>query len=281
LRYDPRAEAEEPARLYPALLAHAAAAERAGADLVWLSERPFARGARVPAALPLCAAVAARTERLRIGVGPLPLPLYHPLRLAEDAAALDGLSGGRLEVAVGLGAHHEGYDGFGVSPRERVPRFEEAVALLRLAWRGGPIEFDGPFHRVHGIALHPEPLQAGGPPLWFGADAEAAVRRAGRLADGLLCPRDPAAPAHFLAAWREAGRSPAGARLALDLALGPHPTAATAQAALDAALARARGYAALDVLLPAAPGAAEADPALTGLAALRERIKSGPGASDA
>jgi len=271
-RYDTAAAAADPAAFPRALLAHAEEVDAAGADLLWLSERPFAPGAGVPAALPLCAALAARTRRARIGAGPLPLPLYHPLRLAEDAASLDGLSGGRLELALGLGADAEGYDAFGVPPRERVPRFEEALALLRLAWREETIEHAGRFHTVHGLSLAPRPVQPGGPPVWIAAGADTAVRRAARLGDGLLCPPTPGAAGVFLAAWNEAGRTPGAARLAL--ALPPAPSFDD----VAAALAGAFGYGAVDLLLPANPDAAAAD--ARALAHLADTVKSQGASTD-
>ncbi len=182
-----------------AIVAHAREIDGRGVDLVWLAERPIGGEAAVPVAWPLAAALAASTTRLRIGVGPLPLPLVHPLRVAEDAATLDGISAGRFELAVGLGAHPEAFDAFGVPPAERVARFEDALALLRAAFGEGPIEEGGLIHDAAGIDLHPKPVQRPGPPLWIGATAPAAIARAARLGDGMLCQSEPAARA-FVAA---------------------------------------------------------------------------------
>lgn len=212
-----RAEEGEPslARAQAGVLAHARAAEGQGVDLVWLAERPFGPDVAVPVAWPLAAALAATTTRLRIGVGPLPLPLVHPLRVAEDAATVDGLSAGRLELAVGLGAHREAFDAFGVLPAERVARFEDAVALLRAAFGDGPIDHGGSFHDARAIDVHPKPVQRPGPPVWIGAAALPAVARAARLGDGLLC--QTAAVAHTYLAARAAGAvEPARIGLLLD-----------------------------------------------------------------
>lgn len=220
LRYDPRPAPAggDVATLYESLLDHAAAAEALGVDLVWVSERPFVPGARVPAALPVCAGLAARTERIRIGVGPLALPLYHPLRVAEDAATLDGLSGGRLELALGLGGVGLAFLGFGVERRDRGERLEEGVALLRAAFTGGEIAFAGRHHSVSGVAVSPVPVQAPGPPLWVGAGAAAAVRRAARVGAGLLATG--VAPIHeFLEARQLAGAADQ-ARAALEYDAG-------------------------------------------------------------
>ena len=220
LRYAPRPESGpgEAGALYDALLAHAAAAEACGVGLVWVSERPLAPGARLPAALPVCAALAARTTRIRIGVGPLALPLYHPLRVAEDAATLDGLSGGRVELALGLGAEGEAFAEFGVDRRARGHRLEEGIALLRAAWSGEPVSFSGRHHSVSGVVIAPRPIQRPGPPIWVGGAAEAAVRRAARLGAGLLA-QDTAAIETYLGVRRSlAVEEPARISLEIDAA---------------------------------------------------------------
>ncbi|MCC6639724.1 MAG: LLM class flavin-dependent oxidoreductase [Deltaproteobacteria bacterium] len=215
LRYDPRPESGpgEAGALYDALLAHAVQAEACGVDLVWISERPLAPGARLPAALPLCAALAARSTRLRIGAGPLALPLYHPLRVAEDVATLDGLSGGRVELALGLGGAAEAFAGFGVERRGRGDRLEEGIALLRAAWTGEKVVFSGRHYMVSGVGIAPRPVQQPGPPIWVGASAGAAIRRAARLGAGLLA-QDDAAVSVYLAARRALGAE-APARVAI------------------------------------------------------------------
>jgi alkanesulfonate monooxygenase SsuD/methylene tetrahydromethanopterin reductase-like flavin-dependent oxidoreductase (luciferase family) len=215
VHYDPRRGAGDAPddALFAALLQHAAAAEEAGAAVAWVAERPTEEGALIPAALPVCAALAARTRRLRVGTAVLPLPLHHPLRVAEDAATLDGLSGGRFELGLGLGADAEGAGGFGVASGERATRLEEAVALIRAAWQDAPVSFQGRHHSVSKLEVHPKSTQAGGPPLWIGAGAAEAQRRAARLGTGLWLPPG-ASPRPFLDAWTEAGRDPAAARVA-------------------------------------------------------------------
>jgi alkanesulfonate monooxygenase SsuD/methylene tetrahydromethanopterin reductase-like flavin-dependent oxidoreductase (luciferase family) len=232
LRYDLRGAAEAE-RLYPAILEHAARAEEAGFDVLWISERPFAQAAAVPAALPLLAAIAARTTQIRVGSAVLPLPLYHPLRLAEDAATLDGLSGGRLELGLGLGGHAEGFDGFGVPVEGRLKRFEESLLVLRQAWGESAVEFEGQYYRLGGPEVFPKPLQRPGPPVWIGASADTGVRLAARLADGFVAGTRRAAE-RFLTLWCELGRDPTLARVALEVGGAAHPDAARARAALAA-----------------------------------------------
>jgi len=233
LRYDLRGPAE-PEQLYPGILEHAARAEAAGFDALWISERPFARAAVVPAALPLLAAIAAQTTRVRVGSAVLPLPLYHPLRLAEDAACLDGLSGGRLELGLGLGEHAEGFHGFGIPMQGRLERFEESLLVLRQAWGEGPVQFEGRYYRVAGPEVVPKPEQRHGPAVWIGASGDPGVRLAARLADGYVAATRLAAQ-RFLEAWYEMGRERTAARLALEVRGAADSDTSRARAALAAA----------------------------------------------
>ena len=163
----------------------AARAEAAGFELLVVPERLSAQGG-FPAALPVCAAAAAATQRLRIATGLLALPLHHPLRIAEDAATLDALSGGRFELGVGLGAELEAFGGFGLDRRERAARFEEALTVVRRAWADGPVSFSGQHFRCGEIEVFPKPVQAAGPPLWLGARGPDALVRAAQLGCGAV-----------------------------------------------------------------------------------------------
>jgi alkanesulfonate monooxygenase SsuD/methylene tetrahydromethanopterin reductase-like flavin-dependent oxidoreductase (luciferase family) len=243
------------------LPALAAGAEAAGFDLLVVPERLSAAGG-FPAALPVCAAAAAATTRLRIATGLLALPLHHPLRVAEDAATLDALSGGRFELGVGLGAEVEMFGGFGLELRERAARFEEALEVVRRGWAEGPVRFAGRHFRCGDIEVHPKPVQAGGPPLWLGARGPDALARAAQLGCGVVIEPD-TDPAPYLAAWDARGRARSEARLAF--LLEPDDAALAALARRSAGAAPAR----LDVWL-AASGAPGELPALErSLAALR------------
>jgi alkanesulfonate monooxygenase SsuD/methylene tetrahydromethanopterin reductase-like flavin-dependent oxidoreductase (luciferase family) len=191
-----------------------------------------ARGG-VPDALSVCAAFSAATERVRIATAALPLPLHHPLRVAEQAATIDLLSGGRLELGVGLGAAETPYGSFGLEADERAERFAEALALLRAAWGGAPVTFRGKHFACENVSVHPKPARAGGPPLWLAASAPAALRRAAQLGVGVMLPADSDASPYLEAC--------AAARVAL-LA-----SADATRATLEAALARCA--AAREVLL--------------------------------
>jgi alkanesulfonate monooxygenase SsuD/methylene tetrahydromethanopterin reductase-like flavin-dependent oxidoreductase (luciferase family) len=202
----------------------AARAEALGLDWLAVAERWDASGG-VPDALSVCAALAAATERIRIATAALPLPLHHPLRVAEIAATLDSLSGGRLELGVGLGAAEVPFGSFGLAADERAERFAEALAILRGAWSDAPLTFRGKHFTCEAVVVFPKPARAGGPPLWLAASAPAALRRAAHLDVGVMLPLG-ADAAPYLA---EAAARGATARVAW-LAAADAPVALLAEA---------------------------------------------------
>ncbi len=215
---DPRPVAD----LYRELVEYGVLAEQAGFDSVWTSEHHFVDDGYLPSQLPVLAAIAARTERIRLGTGVLLAPLFDPLHLAEDAATVDLLSGGRLILGLGNGWRDEEFEGFGVSPRTRARRLEGTIQVLRQAWGDGLTTGDGRTFRYPGPGLNvtPKPVRGAATPIWIGGGAEPAVRRAGRVADGYLgSSASPDALAQR-AAWiheeaEVAGRDPASIELAV------------------------------------------------------------------
>ena len=178
---DPRSDAQ----IYEDAISLAVDAERFGFDSVWVSEHHFVDDGYLPSLLPMCAAIAARTSSVLVGTGVVLAPLHDPLRLAEDAAVVDLIAAGRLVLGLGLGWREEEFAGFGVPLTERAPRLEGSVEILRQAWSSGAVPGTGgrPYPN---LAVTPKPAREGGPPIWIGAMTERAVRRAGRIAEGLL-----------------------------------------------------------------------------------------------
>jgi alkanesulfonate monooxygenase SsuD/methylene tetrahydromethanopterin reductase-like flavin-dependent oxidoreductase (luciferase family) len=172
---DPRSDAD----LYREALDLAVEAERLGFDSVWTSEHHFADDAYAPSLLPLSAAMAARTRSIAIGTGLVLAPLHHPLRLAEDAAVVDLISGGRFVLGLGLGWLPWELEAFGVRLGDRGRRMEAAIETCRQAWGEALVA-------TSGVGVFPKPARRGGPPIWIGAHRESAVRRAARLADGWI-----------------------------------------------------------------------------------------------
>ena len=171
--------------LYARTLDHIVYAERLGFDTIWTSEHHFIDDAYSPSLLPICAAIAARTTHVRIGTNILLLPFHDPLRIAEDAATVDAISGGRMDLGVAVGYKTEEFEGFNIPRRERAGRMEEAVEVIRASWAPGAFSFGGKHFRYERVNVTPKPVQDP-MPLWFGGFSEPAVRRAARLGDGLL-----------------------------------------------------------------------------------------------
>jgi probable F420-dependent oxidoreductase len=171
--------------VYAETLDHIQCAEDLGFDDVWTTEHHFIDDGYSPSILTLCAAIAARTKRVRIGTRVLLAPFYHPLRLAEDAATVDVLSGGRLILGLGLGYRNEEYAALGVPTRSRGLMLEETVAVLRQAWSPADVDVAGSVLRYGGVNVTPKPVQQP-VPVWIGGNSPAAALRAARSADGLL-----------------------------------------------------------------------------------------------
>lgn len=191
------------------LIAEARAAEAAGFEVVQISEGHQHPVGHFGTPLLLAAVVAAQTRRIQILIGTLLLPLHHPLHVAEEAAAADIVSRGRLILGVANGYLPGQFAMFGVSPRERASRVEEGIALLRRAWSGERFTFAGRHYQIENGLVTPPPVQPGGPPIWLGGSVDASVRRAGRIADGWLA--DFLRPLPAIARWarlyREAAAS--------------------------------------------------------------------------
>jgi alkanesulfonate monooxygenase SsuD/methylene tetrahydromethanopterin reductase-like flavin-dependent oxidoreductase (luciferase family) len=165
-------------------------AEGAGFDSVWVGDSLLARPRHEP--LMLLAAAAARTRRVALGTAVLLPALRHPLLLAHAVATLDRIAEGRLILGVGLGpataAVRREYEAAGAPYGERVGRLVESLTLCRELWaaaaQGRAVTYQGRYWNVEAASLLPPPHRPGGPPIWMGGDAEGALRRAGRIADG-------------------------------------------------------------------------------------------------
>jgi natural product biosynthesis luciferase-like monooxygenase protein len=163
------------------------AAEELGFDSVWPAEHHFSEyGFCASPALSL-AAIARRTSRLRLGTGVVVLPFNNPVRVAEDYAMLDNLSGGRVELGVGRGYQPTEFAGFGVDQSRSREIFDEALEVIRRAWTCERFDFEGRWFRYHDLAVRPRPLQRPHPPIWLAALSEETYEKAGRLGTNLLC----------------------------------------------------------------------------------------------
>jgi alkanesulfonate monooxygenase SsuD/methylene tetrahydromethanopterin reductase-like flavin-dependent oxidoreductase (luciferase family) len=180
LLYDMRApDSGAPAdALYRAAVEQCAWADHQGFASVTLTEHHASSDGYLPSPMILGAAVAGSTQHLLIRLSLVLLPLYHPLRAAEDLAVLDLISGGRLRLTVGLGYRPEEYEQLGVVMKQRPSLMEEAVETLKLAWTGEPFEYRGRTVRVL-----PRPAQRPRPMIAMGGASPASARRAAAIAD--------------------------------------------------------------------------------------------------
>jgi probable F420-dependent oxidoreductase len=161
-------------------------AEKAGFDTVTIGHHHFMPG-NMSDPLTFLAAVAARTSTVRVGTGIFQLPIHSPVRVAEQVATIDQLSGGRVTLGVGMGWWPLEYEVYGSIFRERGARMEEALTILKLVWSQEDTSFEGRFHSFPELTVHPRPLQQPNPPLWVAGVAPAAVDRAARLGDAWIC----------------------------------------------------------------------------------------------
>jgi probable F420-dependent oxidoreductase len=162
---------------------------------------------------------AARTSRIRLGIGVINLPFVPPAYLAKQAATLDVLSGGRLDLGLGVGWSPAEFAASGASTERRGPRTVEYVQVLHTLWADEVSEFDGEFYTVPPSRMLPKPVQRPGPPVLLGGGVPAALQRAGRIADGWISSSgadlrrlaDDVALVHKGA--EEAGKDPAAVRV--------------------------------------------------------------------
>jgi alkanesulfonate monooxygenase SsuD/methylene tetrahydromethanopterin reductase-like flavin-dependent oxidoreductase (luciferase family) len=151
-------------RLYGETLDQIAWAENNGFDDVWLSEHHFIEDGYLPSILPVAAAIAARTKRIRIASGVLLMPFHNPVRLAEDIAVVDVISGGRVELGIGAGFKHEEFEGFGVPFKERGARTNQSLEIVRRLLSGEAVTFKSEFFDFKNVKVTPEPIQKPHPP---------------------------------------------------------------------------------------------------------------------
>ncbi len=160
--------------------------DRAGYDAVWLTEHHFSDYSVCPSIPVMGAHVAARTKNLRIGTGVTLAAFYHPLRLAEEIALLDILSGGRVNWGAGRGFDPREFRTFNVPMAESQARFHEVVTIVRQAWQAERLTFRGRYFNFEDVEVLPKPLQQPCPPAWLAAGSDEAVRWAAQAGFSIL-----------------------------------------------------------------------------------------------
>lgn len=191
--------------------------------------------------LTVLAAIAGRTSKIRLSTGVLISPLRPAVLLAKQLATLDVMSRGRVEIGLGIGWQKEEYDASGLPWEGRYNRLDEQVEVCRALWSEAPAQFHGKTVSFEKIHAYPRPVQPGGVPIWFGlAPTEKNFARIARYGDGWVpMERKPEILAEHMAAlraaFRTAGRDPAG--LQLRVGIRPTPAPGSDRPDLDAALA--------------------------------------------
>ncbi len=155
--------------VYANEIAQALAAEELGYDGFWFAEHHFSRYGIQPSLHLTMAHVAALTSRIRLGTAVSVVPLYHPVRLAEELAMLDVLSGGRLDWGAGRGYQRHEFEAFEADITTSREQFAEALEIIQTAWSDEPVQHDGRFWKIPEVDVLPKPVQRPGPPIFVAA----------------------------------------------------------------------------------------------------------------
>lgn len=162
--------------LYRDHLEEAVLAEELGFDNVWASEHHFSPDGWNPSPFTFLAAVAARTSRIRLGTYVLLLPLRNPVQVAEDAAVLDNISGGRVDLPVGVGSAPNEFAAFGIPLDGRLGRTFEALRIIERCFAGEEFDHDGKHYSFRRVRMTTTAVQRPGPPIWVASMGEQSVR---------------------------------------------------------------------------------------------------------
>ncbi len=187
-----------------------------GYDAVWLAEHHFSSFSVCPSVHMMGTMAAARTKKLRIGTAVSLAPFYNPLRLAEEVALLDVLSGGRVNWGAGRGFERSEFAAFGIPGGESAARFHETVDIVLKSWTNQRLSYQGKFFQYEGVEVLPKPVQTPHPPVWMAASSVTAIDWA--ASEGFSILMDPHSSRadlitkrrHYAARLAEAGFSDAG-----------------------------------------------------------------------
>lgn len=182
LHYSCQSPAGDWPSLYADVLDQARLAERLGYHSLEVAEHHFLPDGWIPSPTVLLGGLAAVTTDVRLQTGIMILPLHHPIEVAEQIAVLDNLSNGRMRVGVAIGWRDEEFDAFGIDKRERVPRTEEGIRILRRLLSEDAVSHAGQFYEFEDVTVTPRPVQDR-IPLWYGGMSPGAIERAATMAD--------------------------------------------------------------------------------------------------
>jgi len=209
---NPPGSGKSSAQVYSEIIEAFVTAESLGFDGAYIFEHHFTDDDYVSSPLIAATAIAARTKRMRVGPDIAILPLYSPVKAAEDGAVLDVISNGRLDFGVGLGYRREEYAGHGLDIKRKSSRADEALQIIRRLWQGDTVNFHGKHFNIEGARLSPRPVQKPNPPIWVGGFSRGAARRAARYGDGYIGPTNNEMYEMYLAELGSVGKDPKAAR---------------------------------------------------------------------
>jgi len=164
--------------LYSSGIEQIVRSEEVGYDWVNLTEHHVTDDGYCPALMPVLGALATATETIGLSTGMVILTLHHPIRIAEEAAVVDLISGGRLTLGIAAGYRELEFEAFGIPYERRGKRFEESIEILQRSWTGEAFSFDGEIFQIPEVTVRPRPAQRPGPKLWLGGLSNPALRRA-------------------------------------------------------------------------------------------------------
>ena len=183
----PCSEDQSPAQRYQDTIAQVQLADQLGFDAAWLAELHFNhRFSVMPAPTVIGAAMAQTTSRIRIGTAVHLVPLHQPIRLAEEAAALDVLSGGRSIFGIGRGAIPSHFQGYAIDQETARDRFTEGLDMVLGMWANDNFSYQGKYHQVEGINLAPKPIQKPHPPVYIACNSPDTFNLVGQMGHNVL-----------------------------------------------------------------------------------------------
>ena len=183
----PCAVDQDPAARYQDTITQCQLADQLGFDSVWLAELHFnARFSVMPAPLMVASAIAQTTEKIKIGTAVHLVALHQPIRLAEEAATLDVMSGGRSIFGIGRGAIPTHFQGYGIDQEEARDRFLESLEMVLGMWTQDKYSYEGRYYQANDIDIAPRPLQQPHPPVYSASNSPDTFDIVGQLGHNIL-----------------------------------------------------------------------------------------------
>lgn len=178
------AQGDDPGRRFAEMIEQVRLIKQVGFDSIWSGEHHVTDGFHYYPLLSMLTRLSAEAEGLELGTNIVLLPLHNPMELAEIAAFLDVITGGKFNLGVGLGYRPEEFAMFGVDMKDRVSRFTEGIEIIKRLWTEDKVTHKGRHWQFENMTIRPQPAKKPRPPIIVAAHVDKAVERAGRIADG-------------------------------------------------------------------------------------------------